>query len=463
MTTSLLLAVVVVGLVGCPRLDNQTLAVDVTVYNVTGQVGETILDMPKYARTTVSEPGGLVFDLTASSWPMKIKSAVGVAQLREEYGGGTATYDLVTGDIVSSSGVEKQEEALIGLALVWLGSAANTAFVVSGIAHTIPLLLPIIVLAEDGQSAQFEMPFSPVVQEVTVSLVVEIRNQEYSWSAYFSAPISPTSDLSVEIKTPLDGAELIEGGEQLFTAEATGVEGVVTLVWVFPDNTASVGPIVGKTVASTMSGEILVFATTTIGQLAVDSINVTTTGGGGGDLAVEIISPVAGSTVEGTISFEAEVSNAVGDVEVLWQLPDGTTSNQLAFQLDIADLDLPAGSWTWWASVRVTDGDGNVATENVAFVVKVPSVGPEELIAEITSPVDGITINVGNTIIFTGDVSGGVDPLGQPYWFFPDSTKLFGKEVNKKFTFPGEGYVYFGVKDAEGNTAFDQIWVKVVE
>jgi uncharacterized protein YndB with AHSA1/START domain len=259
---------------------------------------------------------------------------------------------------------------------------------------------------------------------------------------------------------------LLLNQEITFEAEVSGGVPPYTSHWKFPDGEQRDGLMVKKTFTIPLSeGYVYFEVEDAVGQSYKTQVLVKTESGND-DRGVEITAPIAGTTVSSNnILFNAMLLGNEVPASVEWNTSDGSYgANQLSFSLPVSTFGLEPGTWEFWVEVVVTYDDGEVFSNEISFYIKIEELPPPALSAQINTPTDGATLLLNQEITFEAEVSGGVPPYTS-HWKFPDNDHRYNQlMVKKTFTIPlSEGYVYFEVEDAVGQSYKTQVLVKTGE
>jgi len=99
-----------------------------------------------------------------------------------------------------------------------------------------------------------------------------------------------------------------------------------------------------------------------------------------------------------------------------------------------------------------------------AFVLTagLPAIAQTALVASITAPANGTTVNVGDPVTFNGSATGGTAPYSY-VWTFGDATSAFGESYVKTYTATGTMTVRLTVNDHEAVEDDTTITINVVD
>ncbi|MGE0083820.1 MAG: PKD domain-containing protein [Desulfococcaceae bacterium] len=269
---------------------------------------------------------------------------------------------------------------------------------------------------------------------------------------------------SVSIASPSADVTLTEGESVLFQANVTGGDAPFSYFWDFgggAENSHVLNP--GNVIFPKAGTYTAVFTVTDAdGDLHSASVTVTVKEKEipGTVPSVSIASPETGISIgEGeSVSFAGEVTDGNPPFSYQWNFGNGQISTE---QNPGETVFSTAGSYT--VTFTVTDADGDIAEDSVMITVaegEIP-VTPDdtEPYAEITSPSGNVTVNTGESLIFSANVSSGNPPFVF-HWNFGTAGSSDEKDPGKiAFSTAGEYTVIFTVTDADGDT--DSATVKV--
>ena len=152
--------------------------------------------------------------------------------------------------------------------------------------------------------------------------------------------------------------------------------------------------------------------------------------------AVTPVLPEGPITDSESVRFEAGVENTIGDVDIVWELPDGTTETA-----DILETMFEPGEQT--LTLRVTDEYGAETTETIeVLVTDVPAV---ELETPADAVIEGEPIDLDVTV--TNEI-GEYDVT----WTLPDGETVEGEAITTSIE-PGEHDVTIIVEDEHDASA----------
>jgi PKD repeat protein len=256
-----------------------------------------------------------------------------------------------------------------------------------------------------------------------------------------------------------------------FTAEAQGGREPYTFHWDFGDGQQATGQNVTHTYEDP-GGEPVYNATVTVtdaaGQTASDTTEVHLVGPGGRYPLTVAASwdSTNGDTAPATYSLEAEAfggSSGGRDVGYTfhWDFGDGqeSTSHRCCEYHTYED----PGNYT--ATVTVTDGIGQTASDSVSFSVSpLGEIQPLSVEANV-NPIDGDTAPA--TYSFEAQAFGGFIPDGQDYtfhWDFGDGQESTPPDGSTLHTYedPSSYTATVTATDFIGNTASDSVSIEVV-
>jgi hypothetical protein len=172
-------------------------------------------------------------------------------------------------------------------------------------------------------------------------------------------------------------------------------------------------------------------------------------------LRVRITSPAEGTEILAgdTLDFGATIKGGISPYEVHWDFGGAAPESEEEDPGPVT-LDVPG---TYTVTLSCTDAWNNTASASVTITV-VP------LIAEILSPVDGVTFFMGGTVDFQGAVQGGTAPFAYA-WDFNGAAPASTVEDPGVIPFPNAGTytVTFTVTDANTDVASDTVQVVVLD
>jgi len=172
-------------------------------------------------------------------------------------------------------------------------------------------------------------------------------------------------------------------------------------------------------------------------------------------LRVHITSPESGAEVlsGGSFFFTASVKGGLPPHDVSWDFGGGAP----AFSGQNPGVVTFATEGAFVVRCNVTDSWNNTA--HATIVVSV-----QAMIAEIVSPPDGTTLDVGDSADFQGDVQGGTAPLTYAWDFNGQAPASTVEDPgNVAFNNVGTYTVTFTVTDAASNTDSDTVSVTVID
>ncbi|MFA6274734.1 MAG: hypothetical protein WCX70_01090, partial [Candidatus Paceibacterota bacterium] len=284
-----------------PKPESVPFSVSGTVYQ-DGVATEKIANIGQSTNILMKEPGVVILDFKAKTSTRLIYEVDTTLEIyyKDEFGSDVLWVSLTEdGPIIQKC--EKSSAELAFLALVFLAGAVH---VHGGVAGCVVGSYPVVRGVQEGRHFQVEVPFSPAAKSVVARVTVREGSEKrftHTVNLISPIPIPAATPFSVAILKPDPDAILVEGQEQLFAAKAEGTSESVNWFWLFADGSVSSGgQIVSKVVSSDLTGEVVVFGSTSSGRLDWDTISVSTTSSGGGgndDRGVEITAPIAGTTV----------------------------------------------------------------------------------------------------------------------------------------------------------------------
>lgn len=180
-------------------------------------------------------------------------------------------------------------------------------------------------------------------------------------------------------------------------------------------------------------------------------------------LVASITSPALNASIaEGeSVVFSGSASGGTSPYTYTWTFGDSSNSDSSDQNPGEITFDTE-GEYT--VTFTVEDSDGGTSSDSVTITVESSSVDSTP-VASITSPSSATTINVGDSINFQANVTGGNDPL--TYWwnFGTDGPSGTSVEDPGDITFSDAGTytVTFYVMDDDGDASRDSVTITVQE